>query len=165
MKLTMKELATIVGNYLFEQEEKEEESSASSEDEEKPSSEDQPKIEDKPADNFEFVLDLKGTEKSIRKRLKVTVNRHADKLKVKVTDKSTGDELPVNPEAVSALFYAALKNMKTTDENYKNILAALKDAIENITDKEDDEAIKWLQGRSRHFLFYLKQFQETLKGN
>lgn len=143
MKITKKELHAIIENYLSEQE-----------------GEEETVVEDRPADNFKFSVLIDQL------KYQVTANRKNEKLSIKVTSSITGDELQIQPEHVGSLFYAALKNMKETDDNYKNILFALKnDIIDDNRAKEmnDKEFVKWLQGRSRHFLIWLEKFKEKFK--
>ena len=143
MRVTKKELAVIIENYLHEQDDE-----AS-----KP-------VEDKPADSFDFSVLID------KMKFKISTRRKDEKLLVKVINKMTGDEVSVSPGEVGALFYAALKNMKETDENYKNILFAMQNDIlddPGIKDYDDKKFVKWLQGRSRHFLIWLGKFKERFK--
>ena len=45
-------------------------------------------------------------------------------------------------------------------KNYNNMIAAMQELIPDIKDKTAEDTMKWLQGRSRHFLIGLKKFKE-----
>ena len=69
----------------------------------------------------------------------------------------------INPVELSGLLFGAIKNTDPEDKNYNNMIATIQELIPEIKDKTAEDSVKWLQGRSRHFLIGLKKFKEKFK--